>query len=166
MVVTVKEGQKRSVEEAPSYGVGHRIRIEVLGILNEGTRTASELSKLTGESISRIGHHIKELLDSGCIELARVEKVRNVDQHFYRAVELPIISDEEAEALPFEARQEYAAVVLQGLMSESLAALWAGKLSVDPVWMSWAVVQPRCTRAAKGPRGRGGILGAHERHRG
>lgn len=134
---TTKPGQRRSIEEAVSYGVGHRIRIEVLALLNEGTRSPSELAKLTHQPITTIGHHIKELVNSGCIELARIEKVRNVDQHFYRAVELPFVSDEEAEALPFEARQEYAAVILQALMAEGLAALWAGKLSSDPVWMSW-----------------------------
>ncbi len=134
---TTKRRQKRTIEEAVSYGVGHRIRIEVLALLNEETRSPSELAKLTRQPLTTISHHIKELVNAGCIELARIEKVRNADQHFYRAVRLPFISDEEAEELPFEARQEYAAVILQALMAEGLAALWAGKLSSDPVWMSW-----------------------------
>jgi DNA-binding transcriptional ArsR family regulator len=136
-VTITKAGQKRSVEEAVSYAIGHRIRIEILALLNEGTRSPSELAKLTGQPITTIGHHIKELVNSGCIELARIEKVRNADQHFYRAVELPFISDEEAELLPVAARQQYAAVILQALMAEGLAALWAGKMTSDPVWMSW-----------------------------
>lgn len=136
MTVT-KQEQKRSAEEAVSYALGHRIRIEVLAFLNEGTRSPSELAGLTHQPITTISHHIKELVNSGCIELARIEKVRNADQHFYRAIELPFVSDQEAEALPSKVRQEYAAVILQALMAESLAAFWAGKLSVDPVWMSW-----------------------------
>lgn len=134
---TTKTEQKRSVEQAVSYAIGHRIRIEILALLNEGTRSPAELAKLTGRPITTVGHHVKELVNSGCIELARIEKVRNADQHFYRAVELPFVSDEEAELLPVEARQQYAAVILQALMAEGLAALWAGKLSSDPVWMSW-----------------------------
>lgn len=136
-MTTTKTGQKRSVEEAVSYAIGHRIRIEVLALLNEGTRSPTELAKLTGQPITTVGHHIKELVNSGCIELARIEKVRNADQHFYRAVELPFVSDEEAELLPVAARQQYAAVILQALMAEGLAALWAGKMTSDPVWMSW-----------------------------
>jgi DNA-binding transcriptional ArsR family regulator len=121
-----------------SYAVGHRIRIEVLGILNEGPRSPSELAKLTRQPLTTISHHIKELVDSGCIELARVEKVRNADQHFYRAVQLPFISDDEAELLPPEVKQEYAAVILQAIMAEGLGALWAGKMSNDPtVRMMW-----------------------------
>lgn len=137
MAITTKAGQKRSVEEAVSYAIGHRIRIEILALLNEGTHSPTELAKLTGQPITTVGHHIKELVNSGCIELARIEKVRNADQHFYRAVELPFVSDEEAESLPVEARQQYAAVILQALMAEGLAALWAGKMTSDPVWMSW-----------------------------
>lgn len=128
----------RTIEEAVSYAVGHRIRIEVLALLNEGPRSVNELAKLTGQGLGKIGHHVKELADSGCIELARVEKVRNVDEHFYRAVELPFISDQEAEALPPEVKQEYAAVILQAVMAEGLAALWAGRLHSDPaVRMCW-----------------------------
>ncbi len=137
METSTKVGQKRSVEEAVSYAIGHRIRIEILALLNEGTHSPSELAKLISQPITTVGHHIKELVNSGCIELARIEKVRNADQHFYRAVELPFVSDEEAELLPVEARQQYAAVILQALMAEGLAALWAGKMTTDPVWMSW-----------------------------
>lgn len=138
MATTTNASRKRSVEEAPSYGVGHRIRIEILGILNEGTRSASDLAKLIHQPLTTIGHHLKELVDSGCIELARTEKVRNTDQHFYRAVKLPFVSDEEAEDLPPEVKQEYAAVILQAIMAEGLGALWAGKMNNDPrVRMLW-----------------------------
>lgn len=138
MATTTRPERKRSVEEAASYAVGHRIRIEILGLLNEGTFSPSELAKLMGRPITTIGHHIKELLDAGCIELAKIDKVRNADQHFYRAIKLPLISDEEAEALPPEVKQEYAAVILQAIMAEGLGALWAGKMSNDPnVRMMW-----------------------------
>lgn len=138
MSVTAKRSSKRTVEEAVSYSVGHRIRIEILCILNEGVRSASELAKLVHQPLTTISHHIKELAESGSIELARVEKVRNTDQHFYRAVELPFVSDEEAQALPPEVKQEYAAVILQAITAEGLGALWAGKMSNDPaVRMMW-----------------------------
>lgn len=138
MVVASKQGQKRSIEEAASYGVGRRIRIEVLGLLNEGTHSASELAKLLHQPLTTISHHIKELVNSGCIELARIEKVRNTDQHFYRAVQLPFVTDAEAAALPPEVKQEYAAVILQAIMAESMGSLWAGKMSNDPtVRMMW-----------------------------
>jgi DNA-binding transcriptional ArsR family regulator len=152
VATTTKAGQKRSIEEAVSYAIGHRIRIEILALLNEGTRSPTELAQLTRQPITTVGHHIKELVNSGCIELARIEKVRNADQHFYRAVELPFVSDDEAESLPVETRQQYAAVILQALMAEGLAALWAGKMTSDPVWMSWRWfnLDPRARLEAQG----------------
>jgi DNA-binding transcriptional ArsR family regulator len=128
----------RSVEQRVSYGLGHRIRIEILCLLNEATYSASELARETRQPLTTISHHIKELQASGCIELARTEKVRNADQHFYRAVKMPIVTDEEAQSLPPEVKQEFAAVVLQGAMAEGLDALWGEKLNHDPrVCMMW-----------------------------
>jgi DNA-binding transcriptional ArsR family regulator len=138
MAATNNREHKRGVEAAVSYGVGHRIRIEILCILNEGTHSASELSRLTRQPLTTISHHIKELLGRHCIELARIEKVRNTDQHFYRAIELPFVTDEEAEELPPEVKQEYAALILQTITAEGLGSLWAGKLNNGPeIRMMW-----------------------------
>jgi DNA-binding transcriptional ArsR family regulator len=135
---TPKPEQKRSLEEAVSYSVGHRIRIEILCILNEGTHSASELARLVRQPLTTIGHHLKELVNSRSIEVARIEKVRNTDQHYYRAIEMPLVTDEEAEMLPPEVKQEYAALILQTITAEGLGALWAGKMSNDPtVRMMW-----------------------------
>jgi len=137
-VADIIKDRKRSIEEAVSYAIAHRIRIEILCLLNEAIYNASELAELTHWPLTTIGHHIKEMLSSGSIEVARIEKVRNTDQHFYRAVELPVVSDEEAVALPPEVKQEYAAVVLQAIMAESLAALRTQKLNRDTrVRMMW-----------------------------
>lgn len=137
MAEATKE-RKRSIEDAVSYALGHRIRIEILCLLNEAVYSTSELAELTHWPLSTIGHHIKEMRNAGSIEVARIEKVRNVDQHFYRAVELPDVSDEEAVKLPPEVKQEYAAVVLQAVIAESLAALQTEKLNRDPrVRMIW-----------------------------
>ncbi|MGH2975831.1 MAG: hypothetical protein ACRDLL_13330, partial [Solirubrobacterales bacterium] len=59
-------------------------------------------------------------------------------EHFYRAVERPFISDEEARELPPETKREFAALILQAIMAEGLSSLAAGKMdSNDDVWMSW-----------------------------
>lgn len=136
--MTSKPGKSRSIEEAVSYALGHRIRIEVLGILNEGVRSPSELARLIRQPLSTVGHHIKELRESGCIELARTEQRRNASEHFYRAVQLPFVSDDEANELPPEVKQEYAAVILQAVTAEGMASLWAGKMgSDDAIRMCW-----------------------------
>lgn len=133
-----KKLRKRSVEDAVSYAVAHGIRVDILCYLNETARSPSELAELMGFPLSTIEHHIKELLASCSIELARVAKVRNTNEHFYRAVEIPFYTDEEMWAMPVEARQEIYGLILQSSMAEAMAAFRAGKVSSDPhVCMAW-----------------------------
>lgn len=135
----IRLGQgKRGLQNALSYSWGHEIRIKVLAILNEGCRSQDELSKMLSQPLSTVGHHIKELLDDGSIEVARVEVVRNTLQHYYRAVKMPFFSDEEIAAMPPELRQVTAGVILQASTAEAMASLWAGKMAHDRrVWLSW-----------------------------
>jgi len=139
VVEPIRLGQgKRTIEDAVSYAISHRIRIEILAILNEGVHTRDQLADLTGQSPTRIKHHIKELLDDGSIELAYTKRVGNLMQHYYRAVKMPFYSDEEIAAMPPEVRQATAGVILQAVMAEAQAAFWAGKMVQDRrVWLSW-----------------------------
>jgi len=131
-------GQTRNIEEAVAYAVGHKIRVEALSILNEGTASPNEIAKLIDEGVSKVGHHIKELAESGRIEFVGTAQRRGATEHFYRAVERPLISDEEARELPPETKREFAALILQAIMAESLSALGHAKLDDDDeIWLSW-----------------------------
>lgn len=152
-----RAGQRgKRIEEVVSYAVGHRIRVEVLTMLHEGTYCPNEIAESLGEPLGRVTHHVNELLDGGSIELARVEQVRNTTRHYYRAVELPepasqktpppetemiksrFYSDEDVAAMTPQERQTNAGLIMQASMAEALAALWAGKLSEDHrAFLAW-----------------------------
>ncbi len=137
MPVLLGQGE-RSVEDAVSYSVTHRVRIEIRAILNEGTRSQDELAKLVRPPVGSIGYHLRELLADGSIALAYVKQVRNANKYFYRAVEMPFYTDEEIAAMPPVARQAVIGVALQAIMAEALAAFWAGKMIDDGrLWMAW-----------------------------
>lgn len=130
--------KERSIEEALSYAVAHRVRIEVLCVLNERSYSAQELSRVVHHPLSTVTHHIEELLKSGSIEVAETKQVRNITQNFYRAVELPFLSDEQMEALTPDARQEIYGLILQASIAEALASFSAGKIRADPrVVLAW-----------------------------
>lgn len=138
MARTTQE-RKRGGKAALHYAISHGIRVEILCFLNEGVYSASELAELTRFPLTTVSYHLKEMLQSGSIEVARVQKVRNADQYFYRAIEVPIVSDEEAAALPPAVKQEYAEVILQAILAESLGAFQTEKLNSDPrVRMMWS----------------------------
>jgi DNA-binding transcriptional ArsR family regulator len=134
-----RAGQRgKSIEEVVAYALGHRIRVYVLTILNEGTYTPDDIARIIGEPLPNVSHHIRELLEAGSIELAKTEKVRNTNQHYYRAVEMPFYSDEEMAAMTPAQRQVTYGLILQCMTAEAMAALWGGRMHSDPrVWMAW-----------------------------
>lgn len=135
---TGERQSKKSIEEVVEYAIGHRTRVLVLSVLNEGVYTKEEIAGIIGEPTKRVANHIRELLDAGSIELARVEKVRNSERHYYRAAKMPFFSDEEvAEWTPLQ-RQVGAGLIIQNFFAEIMAAFWAGKIRDDPRhWLSW-----------------------------
>jgi len=139
VATTQRAGQRgKSIEEVVAYAVGHRTRVHILLVLNEGTFTPGEIARIIDEPLNNVSNHIRELVDAGSIELARTEQVRNTLQHYYRAVEMPFFSKEDAEAMTPEQRQVTAGLVVQSMMAEVMAALWAGKFHSDPlVWLTW-----------------------------
>jgi DNA-binding transcriptional ArsR family regulator len=138
--VKAKKGQRgKRIEEVVSYALGHRIRIEVLALLNEGVFTPDEISSILDEPIGKVTHHISELVEGGAIELAKTEPVRNATRHFYRAVQQPYVSAEEAAAMTPQQRQVIVGLILQSIMAESMSAFWAGNMINDPdhTMLSW-----------------------------
>lgn len=142
-MVTSRLGQgERGVEEALSYAISDRLRIEILTILNEGDRNRYELAASMGEEPEKIKHHLKELLDEGSIELACSKRIGNVMQNYYRAIRMPSYSADEYAAMPPESRQAIAGVALQGVVTEALSALRAGTIIEDRrSRIAWGCIQ-------------------------
>jgi DNA-binding transcriptional ArsR family regulator len=134
-----RPGQRgKSIEERVGYALSHRIRVEILTLLNEGVYTADGIAAIIGESRQTVHHHLRELLGGDSIEIAKVEKKRNTDLHYYRAVEMPNYSEQEIAAMSPEDRQTTAGLIVQHATAEIMAALAAGKLNNDPrVCLVW-----------------------------
>ncbi len=133
----VKDRKKR-IEEVVTYAWGHRTRVLILIVLNEGVYTPGEVAAIIDEPLNNVSNHIKELVEAGSIELAKTEPRRNTTQHYYRAVQMPFYSDEDMEAMTPEQRNVTYGLVIQSMVAEMMAALWKGKMSSDPrTWVSW-----------------------------
>jgi len=134
-----KTGGTRGFQEAVSYAVGHRIRVEIIAALHDlDSASAIELSRVVHQPLSTVTHHVTELLIFFLNEAATTEKVKSVNQHYYRVVNPIFLSDEEMEALPDEERQEVCRVLLQGMTAEALASFWEGYLPNDPrLFICW-----------------------------
>jgi DNA-binding transcriptional ArsR family regulator len=130
---------KRSIEEAVRFANAHRLRTEILCLLNERPQTAQQLSRLVRQPLGTVTHHLEELLNSGSIEVAETRRVRNFIQNLYSAVELPSLAHEEMGALTFQARQEIHGLIIQAATAETMASFSAGRISSDPrAAMAWS----------------------------
>jgi DNA-binding transcriptional ArsR family regulator len=128
----------KSIEEVVAYALGHRTRVYVLTILNEGIYSPDEIARIIGEPTNNVSHHVRELLEAGSIEVAKTKQVRNTTQHYYRAVEMPYYSDEEMAAMTPGQRQVTYGLIMQCMLAEAMAALWGGKMHADPrTWLAW-----------------------------
>jgi len=136
---TGRPGQrKKRIEENVVYAVGHRVRVHILIVLNEGTFTAAEIAEIIGEPLNNVSNHIRELLDGGSIEHVETKRARNMLQHLYRAIQMPHYTDEEVAAMTPEQRQVTAGLAIQSMVAEILAGLWSGNMNNDPrLWLAW-----------------------------
>jgi DNA-binding transcriptional ArsR family regulator len=133
-----KEKQRKRIEEVVQYAVSHQFRVEILILLNQASYTAGEVAELTDISLSNVSNHIKRMLQDGSIEVAKIEERRGTNIYWYRAIEIPEYSQEEAEALTEFERQTIAGWVVQSGMAETMAALWKGNLANPRTILHWS----------------------------
>lgn len=132
-----REKQRKRIEDVVRYALSHRLRVEILTLLNEGSYTASEVAEVTGIVLSNVANHLRRMLEDGSIEVAKEEKRRAATLYWYRAVEIPEYSQEEAEALTEMERQNIAGWVVQSGTAEVMAALEKGNLADPRTILSW-----------------------------
>lgn len=132
-------GQRgKAVEERVAFALSHRTRVYILMLLNEGTYDVDQIAEVIDESRDNVHYHLKELLDAGAIELARVEPTRNTKKFFYRTVEMPNYSEEELINMTPEERQGVIGSTIQNMVAEMLSSFWARKMeSYRKLWLGW-----------------------------
>jgi predicted transcriptional regulator len=129
--------QRKRIEEAVQYALAAWVRLEILILLNEASYTASELAQLTGVKLSLLSNHVQRMWEDGSIEVAKVEERRGTNVYWYRAVELPEVTKEEAEGMTRVELQMIAGVIVQSSSAEVMAALHKGTLANAKTILSW-----------------------------
>lgn len=132
-----RAGQPKRIEEAVQYALGHRIRVHILIVLNDGFQTAAKLAEIIDEPLNNVSNHLRKMLDDGSVEIAKEERKGNVVQYWYKAVEIPFFSREAAEAMTHLQRQMTAGAIVQSGSAEVLAGLYGGKLADPRAILFW-----------------------------
>lgn len=129
--------QRKKIEEAVQFALSHWIRLEILILLNEAEYTTSEIAELTEIQLKKISNHCLEMLNDGSIEVAKQEKRHGTMVHWYRAVDVPEYTREEAEKMTEMELQMIAGVITQSSTAELMAALHKGTLANARTILSW-----------------------------
>jgi len=99
--------QSRRAESRLAPVVTHPLRTRCLTVLAERTASPNELKGILGVPLGDAAYHVKRLLDLGVIELVETRQVRGAVEHFYRAIERPVLSDEEVAAMEVSERLDF-----------------------------------------------------------
>lgn len=134
-----KEAKKRRkrVEEAVQFALSNHTRLEILILLNEDAYTTREIAELTGIELKIVSNHMLEMWDDGSVEVAKQRSVKGTLVRWYRAVELPEYTKEQAEAMTERELQMVAGVIVQSGTAELMAALHKGHLATPRSILSW-----------------------------
>lgn len=85
--------------------LGHPLRIQILGILEERVSSPSQIADELGAPLGNVSYHVRQLADLGLISLVKTTPVRGTLEHYYRAEIRPRISGRAFSAAPALVKQ-------------------------------------------------------------
>jgi DNA-binding transcriptional ArsR family regulator len=74
--------------------VAHPTRARCFSILAERTASPVEIAQEIGKDVGHVGYHVRKLQQLNLIELVDERPVRGAVEHFYRAIERPVVREE------------------------------------------------------------------------
>src|SRR5882757_4320116 len=85
--------------------VAHPTRVRCFMILAERTASPVEIAQQIGKDVGHVGYHVRKLQQLDLIELVDERPVRGAVEHFYRAIERPVVREEGFAALSVPERE-------------------------------------------------------------
>ena len=95
--------------------LAHPIRVRIMSILEEGTRTPKQLAEELGLPLENVSYHVRTLKDFGFIKLEKTRQVRGAVEHHYKAAAKPRITHTAWEQIP--------GIVKEAMIGASLSAI-------------------------------------------
>jgi DNA-binding transcriptional ArsR family regulator len=102
-----------SMETTLAAIVAHPTRARSFLILAERTASPAEIAKEIGKDVGHVGYHVRKLQQLDLIELVDEKPVRGAVEHFYRAIERPVVTEEEFVGQSIDEREVFTRAVLQ-----------------------------------------------------
>jgi DNA-binding transcriptional ArsR family regulator len=103
--------------------LAHPLRTRMLELIVEREEASPvELARELDQPLATVSHHARVLRDLGCIQLVRTEPRRGAVEHFYRAITLPFLDDEQWSRLPVALRRGLTGQTFRRIFAEGSEA--------------------------------------------
>jgi DNA-binding transcriptional ArsR family regulator len=122
----LRETSSSSVDQRVVKALAHRLRVEILAILNDRMASPNELSKELEEGLSQVSYHVKVLKDFDMVEMVKTEPRRGAVEHYYKASEKVFITSEELKLMPKSAQAGVWAPVMADIERDVSTSLETG----------------------------------------
>jgi DNA-binding transcriptional ArsR family regulator len=112
--------------------VAHPTRARSFMILAERTASPVEIAKEIGKDVGHVGYHVRKLQQLDLIELVDERPVRGAVEHFYRAIERPVVHEDEFAQQSVEVREVFTRAILQLHVADIARAMDEHTLDARP----------------------------------
>jgi DNA-binding transcriptional ArsR family regulator len=120
--------------------ISHPLRLRLLSMLNQGVASPSDLARELDEPLGNVSYHVKKLEELGCIELVRTSMRRGAVEHHYRALERPVLTEEDLLEIPLPVRRQLADSILGQIAKDVTSAARAGGFEREDVHVTDAAL--------------------------
>jgi DNA-binding transcriptional ArsR family regulator len=125
-----------AIDQRIMKALSHPLRVRMLTLLHQKVASPSELADELDEPLGNVSYHMRFLADLNMVELVRTEPRRGAVEHYYQALEPPLISDEDWVQLPVALRRSLSDSTLGEIARDLQGAAKAGGFDRDNMHLS------------------------------
>jgi DNA-binding transcriptional ArsR family regulator len=118
--------QQPAIDQRIMKALSHPLRVRMLTLLNQKVSSPSELAEELDEPLGNVSYHMRFLADLNMVKLVRTEPRRGAVEHYYEALEPPLISDDDWAQLPAALRRSLSDSTLSDIARDLKGAAKAG----------------------------------------
>jgi DNA-binding transcriptional ArsR family regulator len=125
-----------AIDQRIMKALSHPLRVRMLTLLNQKVASPSELADELDEPLGNVSYHMRFLADLDMVKLVRTEPRRGAVEHYYEALEPPLISDDDWVQLPAALRRSLSDSTLSEIANDLRGAAKAGGFDRDNMHLS------------------------------
>src|SRR3954464_11650594 len=125
-----------AIDQRIMKALSHPLRVRMLTLLNQKVSSPSEIAEELDEPLGNVSYHMRFLADLKMVKLVRTEPRRGAVEHYYEALEPPLISDDDWAQLPVALRRSLSDSTLSDIARDLKGAAGEGGFDRDNIHVS------------------------------